>query len=506
MRPPLDALVTWRSRLADEARQALPPSRRRSSRAGVAPPRGRDPPPRLGADLLGGQARRGARGAVIATRSSRHGSSTRALQPWCRSPPPPERLRPRALDLDPLADVAKVVATTTRSRRSSSAAALGSARAGLRLDLRRPARPRLARRPLLYRDGFDVLSRYAVPLLPVVVLYGFAALGRLAGSPAGARASRRAPRLAAALAALVLVQNGIVLARVVRPHTHSFSRGVEGCLGELGRWCAAHTGAGSTVAIADIGAFGYYSGRRVLDLAGLISPELVPLVNEHPIDEIAGGLLFAGVARPDYLVDRHPEAERLAGEMAGTFEPLRSCRIEGLGVGPAPTLPLYRLHWDRYDAWRRPERHPRLPRLGLRPGSSVAFSSSRSGSARSYPRRQARSRFRHSLRAGRMAGPRRARHPGRDQRGPPVTDRALHRPPLGLEVGDASTFLGGIAGGAAGTGFAPVVGVSPGPRWLLHRRRRRELRHRRRAAESLRAGWGAFLGRSRGGDCSRSAW
>lgn len=266
------------------------------------------------------------------------------------------RLDPAMLDIDPLLDVARSVGVTSgleviligmgavawvaskRARADDPPASLLFRRHGVALLW-------VAALPLLYVvTGFDVLSRYALPLIPVVVLYGFASLSRL--TPVHSR------RNAVALLAAILVQNALVLAFIVYPHTHRFSRGVEGCLAELGRWAAANTAPGTTVAIADIGAFGYYSGRRVLDLAGLVSPELLPIVNEHPIDEIAARLLFARTSRPEYLVDRYPEPERLAGAQGGTFEPISWCRIEGLGVrSPQPvTYTLYRLHWDRYDA------------------------------------------------------------------------------------------------------------------------------------------------------------
>ncbi len=269
------------------------------------------------------------------------------------------RLSLAGVDIDPLRDVGRAVAATSGLEALlmvAGAVAIIAARGAGRREavpgctlLRRhgPALLWLAGLPLLYLvTGFDVLSRYSLPLIPVVVLYGFMGLARLL------RSERALIGAGSLLAALVLVQNGIVLARVVYPHTHRFSRGVEECLGGLGRWCRQNTPPGTAIAIADIGAFGYYSERRVIDLAGLVTPELVPIVDEHPIDEIAAELLFAGRFRPEYLVDRSPEPERLAGAFGGTFEPLQWCRIEGLGVrSPEPIIyTLYRLHWDRYDA------------------------------------------------------------------------------------------------------------------------------------------------------------
>jgi hypothetical protein len=261
------------------------------------------------------------------------------------------RLSLSGLDLDPLSDVAKAVAAT------SGLEAILVLAAGIVLIAwqERIGRPRLIAHavplvwllglPLAYvLAGFDVLSRYVLPVIPVVVLYGFLVL-----EWAATRRGHFRRKAVVVLAALVVAQNVGLLARVVYPHTHRFSRGVEECLGGLGRYCADHTPPGSWVAIADIGAFGYYADRPVLDLAGLVSPAMIPIVNQHPIAEIAAQLLYAPVARAEYLVDRDPRPERLAGEPGGVFEPLTWCRVEGLGVrAPTPIVyTLYRVHWDR---------------------------------------------------------------------------------------------------------------------------------------------------------------
>lgn len=41
----------------------------------------------------------------------------------------------------------------------------------------------------------------------------------------------------------------------------------------IGKWLSEHTPKEATVAIYDIGAVGYYSNRKIIDLAGLINPE-----------------------------------------------------------------------------------------------------------------------------------------------------------------------------------------------------------------------------------------
>ena len=48
----------------------------------------------------------------------------------------------------------------------------------------------------------------------------------------------------------------------------------------VGEWLRDHAPPGATVAVDDLGAIGYLSGRRILDLQGLVSPELWPALQE----------------------------------------------------------------------------------------------------------------------------------------------------------------------------------------------------------------------------------
>jgi hypothetical protein len=68
----------------------------------------------------------------------------------------------------------------------------------------------------------------------------------------------------------------------------------------LGIWLALHTPANATVATEPIGYIGYYSGRRILDEVGLVSPQVIPFTR-------AGSGWFGRLVRafqPDYVVER----------------------------------------------------------------------------------------------------------------------------------------------------------------------------------------------------------
>lgn len=48
-------------------------------------------------------------------------------------------------------------------------------------------------------------------------------------------------------------------------------------------WVADNTGGESLVAAHDIGALGYFSGRNLVDLAGLVSPEVIPFIRDEAL-------------------------------------------------------------------------------------------------------------------------------------------------------------------------------------------------------------------------------
>ena len=47
------------------------------------------------------------------------------------------------------------------------------------------------------------------------------------------------------------------------------------------RWIAQNTPQEALIAAHDIGALGYFGQRRLLDLAGLVSPEVIPFIRDE---------------------------------------------------------------------------------------------------------------------------------------------------------------------------------------------------------------------------------
>jgi hypothetical protein len=218
--------------------------------------------------------------------------------------------------------------------------------------------------PALYlARGVPVLSRYLVPVLPVLGWMAWRAAERAGLAAPAADAGRvergvrsRAARLALLVAALVLGGNAVVERTLVVPQVTSFTHGMEQSLIPLGRWLGAHAPPDALVATPDIGAIGYFSGRRVLDLGGLISPRMVPLLEAAPFEDLTARFAFADFARPAYVLDRADVVGDLLrrSTLAPALAIVDSASVPNLGIAhPGRVVyTLYRVDWKRMDALR----------------------------------------------------------------------------------------------------------------------------------------------------------
>lgn len=80
----------------------------------------------------------------------------------------------------------------------------------------------------------------------------------------------------------------------------------------IGIWCSNNSPPGSLVAAIEVGAIGYYSERKILDLFGLISPEVVALGAKESLKTL----------KPDYLVAKtiFPHAEWGKEILGGSYQ------------------------------------------------------------------------------------------------------------------------------------------------------------------------------------------
>lgn len=220
--------------------------------------------------------------------------------------------------------------------------------------------------------GVQVVSRYLVPAVPSLILIGSAAAWWIAPELLSMRrrmvgkapvSSAEAPRIrVAAILALTLfatVQNVAVTARLSAPHARRHTEGLLASLGQLGVWARTSTPPGTLFAVPDIGAFGFYSDRPVLDLFGLVTPAMAPIMVREGYDAVVARLLFEGIGRPEYLIDRAQRASRLTDpdDPENPYRFLRSVEIPDLGITRPTTYvySLYTIDWELHDRL-----HPRL--------------------------------------------------------------------------------------------------------------------------------------------------
>ena len=175
------------------------------------------------------------------------------------------------------------------------------------------------------------ISRYWVPATPALCVAAWIGAERALSRPGRA-----------AFGAIYFCQQAAVLLFLVGPQIDAFARGLDQGPAEIGRWLRANAARDAVVAAPDIGAIGFYGERRILDLGGLVTPAMAPILAHHDLPAVMQGALYESVGRPDYVVDR---AERPGILADRRHELLLSSRIENLGLSrPEPRYySLYRV-------------------------------------------------------------------------------------------------------------------------------------------------------------------
>ena len=171
------------------------------------------------------------------------------------------------------------------------------------------------RLPVTYQHG-----RYVMPMMAVYYLWGLAGTAKLL-SPGSLLLWKRVISKAW-LVAIVLVL-GIFWILGGR----AFGRDVALIESEMVRaaaWVAENTEPDAIIAAHDIGALGYFGNRKLIDLAGLVSPEVIPFIRDE--GQIAA---YLNEQEADYLVTFpgwYPKLVRLSApiyQSQGVFSPMQ---------------------------------------------------------------------------------------------------------------------------------------------------------------------------------------
>jgi len=128
------------------------------------------------------------------------------------------------------------------------------------------------RLPVNYQHG-----RYLIPTIPILVILGsWGTLSLL--RPDSRQTMARVFSRAMSIAALVL----LLIFWIIGARAYAADVGfIEGEMVGVARWLEANAPSDALIAVHDIGAVGYWVDRPLLDLAGLITPEVVPFIADE---------------------------------------------------------------------------------------------------------------------------------------------------------------------------------------------------------------------------------
>jgi hypothetical protein len=174
-----------------------------------------------------------------------------------------------------------------------------------------------------YRGPGFQEGRYSIHLLPLAVVVVAAGLGPALG--------RRAALLA--WLALALWALG--------PAAERYAWGVqniEAMQVRIGRWVDANAPRSARLAVNDIGAIAYLSRREVVDLMGLVTPEILPYRRQGE----EGVIRFVGEVCPDYVIVFPAWFPRLTAR-GDLLEPVYRVRLDRVEVSGAPEMVVYRV-------------------------------------------------------------------------------------------------------------------------------------------------------------------
>jgi len=166
--------------------------------------------------------------------------------------------------------------------------------------------------PVTYQHG-----RYLMPLIPFLILYGVYGTAELISW----LQKQKLPFLARLLPLVLAFPVAIAWFNGAQAYQFDVKL-INDEQVRVGRWLHDNTPLTASVASHDIGAIGYFSGRKLVDIAGLVSPEYVPIVLNQPA--ILAKLRREGVSYLAIYPDWYPAPylnDLLGREGRKVFEP-----------------------------------------------------------------------------------------------------------------------------------------------------------------------------------------
>jgi hypothetical protein len=193
-------------------------------------------------------------------------------------------------------------------------------------------------------------GRYYFPFFPVVVLLGVLGLQR-AAEALGSRLqiSRLRLILSALLLALLIAWPTVTsLAQGIGRYVQNVSN-VQNSDVHIARWLAPRLPPQAVLAVNDIGAIKFFLPNRVIDLAGIVNPEIRRNLNQGIARDVPWEQTIAGEIeqrRPDYLVIFPAWFPHLSQDPR--FRPLYQVEVKNNITMGGPEVTVYATPWTRW--------------------------------------------------------------------------------------------------------------------------------------------------------------
>ena len=186
-------------------------------------------------------------------------------------------------------------------------------------------------------------AAYLLPLLTVVGLLGLQMTWNLLRAELGAVAVERWRVGLVRLTCLLVLGNVVVLGlRDGREYAENVAD-INQMHRAMGQWLADNTPRDAVVATNDIGAIAYFSQRRILDIVGLATPEVLAYLQPGVAADL-GVLRYLEAEQPDYLVLLPNWYPQLA-DMRYLFRPVHEIEVGPGTIAGGTSLVAYRTVW-----------------------------------------------------------------------------------------------------------------------------------------------------------------
>jgi hypothetical protein len=210
-------------------------------------------------------------------------------------------------------------------------------------------------------------GRYSIQLLPLAAAVATLPLAALTAWSPTSNTPPTAPRRLSRLLAAGLVVAALAGLWPAATRYGWAVQNIEAMQGHLGRWIAANTPGDARLALNDVGAIGYLSRREVVDVMGLVTPDILPYRRDGEL----GVLRYLEHACPDYLIIFPRWFPRLIA-MPEHFSPIYRVRLQRNSTAGAEEMVVYETVWSRANPAPRPcPQGPRASTMGGDADSSI---------------------------------------------------------------------------------------------------------------------------------------